>query len=41
MSKDSNDNENHAGKIAVSVPDKNFGRIPIVEEKGERDSNKG
>lgn len=38
MAKDTDNSKNHTREIAVGVPDKHLGRIPVVEEQGERDA---
>ena len=39
MSKDTHDGKGHTGKVTVRIPDKDFGRVPIVIQQSNCDTN--
>lgn len=38
VAEDADDGEDHAGEVAVSVADEDFGRVPVVGEQSYRDA---
>ena len=41
VAEDTNDGKDHACKVAVSVPNEDFGGVPVVAPQGEGDAEEG